>query len=315
MRSVGPLIALAIVIVTIGIVMLATRAAPTLSNGCAYSERGIPQCGVYVGAAIGGNDDPDERERQLGQKLGLRRTYWTTQRVDKAIAAARTDLAAGRLPWLSFKLEVSWEAAATGAMDDWARDFARRVSQLPGPVWVALHHEPEGDGDILAWRAMQERLGPLLRDGAPNLGFTVIVTGWNQFNRPDEFSLERIWPNTVVDVAGFDIYNFYGARRGPVSVTQVSDLGSEYFTPISKWAAERDMAWALAETGITDTAAIDHPELLSRTLESLKESGGIALTYFDSHLNSTAPWHLDDPDKRAQFAALLADAPRLPEVR
>lgn len=181
-------------------------------------------------------------------------------------------------------------------------------------MWVALHHEPEGDGDIEDWRAMQERLGPILRDEADNIGFTVILTGWNQVNRPEEFSLTRVWPDVEVDVAGFDVYQFYGTERDGIRVGELTDLDSVYFRPFSRWARRQGVAWAVAETGITDHASQRHPQLMSRMHADLVDAGGIALTYFDSSLNSTANWTLGVGAKRAQFAAILAGSPRLPAL-
>ena len=39
--------------------------APLLSNGCAYSLRGIPGCGAYLGQAYGSNTDPTSLEADL----------------------------------------------------------------------------------------------------------------------------------------------------------------------------------------------------------------------------------------------------------
>lgn len=52
-----------------------TDTRKSLSNGCKYSTRGVPECGVLVGAAYGGNTDPSSWEDSMGQRLGVRRTY------------------------------------------------------------------------------------------------------------------------------------------------------------------------------------------------------------------------------------------------
>ncbi len=288
---------------------------PVLSNGCAYSARGLPGCGLYVGAAVGGNADPGALEDAVGARLGLRRTYWRSDQLGQAVRTAREDLAVGRLPWVSFKLTASWPEAADGAMDDWARELAREVAALPGPVWVAFHHEPEGDGDIAEWRAVQERLGPILRDGAPNAAFTVILTGWNQFFGPPQYSLDRIWPDTPVDVLGVDVYQRFGMTRGGRQVTEVSDLRAQFYDPISRWAKARGIRWAVSETGITDVAASERPGLLGAMHRDLVATGAVALTYFDSTLNSTGSWTLGSGPKREQFGVLLRDAPTLPVLR
>lgn len=285
---------------------------PLLSNGCAYSARGVPGCGMYVGAAVGGNDDPTVLEDAVGARLGVRRTYWRSGQLDQAVRVAQEDLAVGRLPWVSFKLDTSWSEAADGAMDGWARDLARKVAALPGPVWVAFHHEPEGDGDIQQWRGVQERLGPILRGGAPNAAFTVILTGWNQFFGPSEYSLDRIWPDTPVDVLGVDVYQRFGMARGGGEVTEVSDLRTQFYDPISRWAKEHGVRWAVSETGVTDVAASERPDLLGAMHHDLAATGAVALTYFDSTLNSTGSWALGSGPKREQLGVLLRDAPTLP---
>lgn len=307
-------------VLVVGAIALAAVAVATigfggddrrLSNGCTYTARGLPECGTYVGAAIGANDDPSELEGSLGSRLAIRRTYWQQHQVDLALNAARSDVEGGRLPWISFKLGVTWQEAAEGAADAWADDLRSRLAELPGPVWVAIHHEPENDGDITQWQAIQSRLGPILRE-APNLGFTVILTGWNQVHGSPEFSLDRIWPDTKVDVAAFDVYNRYGPREDGSFSDDRTDLRSEYFSTFSSWARERGIAWAVGETGFTDQAATVDPGWLETTYRDLQDTGGIALVYFDSENFINRPIGLSTPGKREAFRRILAESPLLP---
>ena len=121
----------------------------------------------------------------MGQQLGVRRTYWGATQVDSAVKIAKTDLAAGRLPWISFKLPYGWADMAAGKGDAWIRDLATKLSKLNGPVWLAFHHEPEGDGDIKQWTAMQARLAPIVRSTAPNVAYSIVLTGWHQLYGDD----------------------------------------------------------------------------------------------------------------------------------
>ena len=155
-----------------------------------------PRRGAYLGQAYGSNTDPTSLEADLGRRLGLRRTYFRADQVDSAVRIATTDLAAGRLPWVSFKLPHSWSDMTAGAGDAWVKSLSPRFGRLDGPVWLAFHHEPEGDGPIADWRRMQERLAPLVR-AEENLAFTVIVTGWNQLYGDPTYSLDAIWPRGV----------------------------------------------------------------------------------------------------------------------
>ncbi len=282
------------------------------SRDC-FNQRGVPSCGALVGAAYGANTDPARLESDTGHPLALRRTYFTASQVSSAVRIARTDLASGRLPWISFKLPHSWESMAAGAGDAWARSLARQLATLPGPVWVAFHHEPEGDGDIDAWRAMQERLAPLVRSTAPNVAYTVVLTGWNQLYGEKQYRLDSMWPRGVhVDVAGFDVYNQLGVVKNGVTNVKGTDLASSYFAPISRWAKARGIAWGLAETGYTDHASTRDPDWIRRTFRDLSGYGGVAFTYFNTTLNSIAPWDLSTSTKLTAFSRAQAESLRLP---
>jgi hypothetical protein len=295
-------------------VNLVARAPGTLSNGCAYDRRGIPACGAYVGAAVGGNTDPASFESQIGRRLGVRRTYFGPTQVASAVSVAKGDLAKGRLPWISFKLPQSWARMASGAGDAWTVDLARRLAQLKGPVWVAFHHEPEGDGPIADWTRMQERLGPILRSNAPNAAFTVVTTGWNQLYGPSQYRLANIWPETKVDVAGFDVYSFAYTYKNGVLRTSPMHARRDYFEPFQRWASSVGTRWALAETGYTDLAARHDPDWVRQTYVELVATKGIGMAYFNSALNSTEPYTLGTAAKRADFAAALKGSPVLPPL-
>lgn len=282
---------------------------------CGTTRRGLPRCGAYVGSAHGANDVATEIESRAGRVVGIRRTYWRADQVSSAVAMARADLAAGRLPWISFKPPTSWGAMAAGRGDAWATRLARMLRRLHGPVWLAVHHEPEGDGDIAAWRAMQERLAPLVRAKAPHVAWTVILTGWNQLHGDPAYSFERIWPRTTVDVAGFDVYNEYGVTKDGTTDRRFLDIEEEYFEPFERFARRYDTRWALGELGLTHAASRVAPHWIQDTHEALVAHGGIALTYFDTELNAYGSWALDRPAKRADFVRALrssrAPLPRL----
>lgn len=285
--------------------------AGKLTNGCDHNARGIPSCGTYVGAAHGSNTDPGSLEKDLGDQLGVRRTYFTGSNVSSAIRTATTDIAAGRVPWLSFKLPYSWTAMADGKGDVWATDLATRLAALKGPVWVAFHHEPEGDGDMQEWRRMQEHLAPLIRKNAPNVAYTVVMTGWNQFYGDKSYSLDKIWPRGVqIDVAGFDIYQQYGVTKNGKTTTKWTDF-EQYYKLISSWAKTVDVDWALGETGVTDAAAKARPDEIANSVRLMEQYGGIAYSYFNSGLNSVANWTLSTTAKKDGFAKALKAAPSL----
>lgn len=287
---------------------------PASSTGreCAISDRGIPSCGAFFGASVGLNGDPSALEDVgPGQPLALHRTFYQASQVDRAVTTARHDLREGRLPWISFKLPHGWRAMARGRGDAWARTIADRLATLPGPVWVAFHHEPELDGPIHQWTRLQERLAPIVRRRAPNVAYTVILTGWHQFyGETEAYSLDRIVPSTKVDVLGFDLYNRFGTPGS--NRTSNADLRAEYFERISRWAAQHDIAWAIGEIGYTDRAFAADRRWLLKTYRDMVATGGVAMSYFNSApASATGDWLLDTRPRRAAFAEVQQESLRL----
>lgn len=296
----------------------AASVAPGARKGppkCRLSPRGIPQCRPLVGASHGSNTEPVGLEQMAGRSLAVRRTYYTAGQVDSAISTAAGDIAQGRLPWISFKLPYSWEDMAAGRGDAWARNIARRLSALPGQVWIAFHHEPEGDGNLAAWRRTQERLAPLVRRAAHNVAYSVVLTGWDQLYGDPAYHFDQIWPRGVkIDIAGFDLYNEYGVTKNGKYDDRWPCMRCLYYTPIAQWAAAHDVAWGIAEFGWTDAAAEVHPHWLHQTYRTARKAGAVAFTYFDTPYNSIASWDLTSYDKQKLFTDLAKRSP-VPQLR
>ncbi len=282
-----------------------------LSNGCVLNRRGVPSCGGLVGAAFGSNTDPTAWERRLGRPLGVRRTYYVPEKVPQALEDVKANLRVGRMPWISFKLPHSWREMAAGRGDAWVRDIAERLARVDGPVWLAFHHEPENDGPMADWTQMQQRLSPLVRRIAPNVAYTIILTGWNQMYGPPWLSLDAVWPrDTAVDLVGFDVYNDYGVVRDGKEDMSVTQLANEYFVHFQEFSERYDVPWGVAETGITDAYGRRNPRWVQETYRELLKHDGVALTYFNSKLNSTASWRLAG-SKEQDFADALASSPTI----
>jgi hypothetical protein len=295
----------------------ATLASPTeaatnarLSNGCTHSARGIPSCGAYVGAAYKANGDVRSWEHALGKHLGVHRTYWSAGQVNSAVRTAKADAAANRVPWMSFKPPYSWNSMAHGKGDAWARSLATKMKSVDGPVWVAVYHEPEGDGDIAQWKAMQTHLAPIMRRIAPNLGYSVILMGYHELYGAARYRMNNIWPKTKIDVAGFDIYEKYGVKKhGHPRTMEWKDLKNKYFAKLRAWSSSSHVPWGLAETGYSDIAAKKHPGWMARNYRYLEQYGGIAFSYFNTTLHSAANWALTTPGKRKAFKRVNESAP------
>ena len=278
----------------------------SISDGCGHSPRGLPHCGAVLGAAYGSNTDPTGWERRMGRNLGVHRTYHAATDVAAAITTVEQDLAAQRVPWISFTLPHSWTDMADGKGDAWVQDLATRLATTDGAVWVAFHHEPEGDGDIAEWTRMQARLAPLVRAAAPNVAYSIILTGWNQFHGPAGYRLDALMPNTKIDLLGIDVYDTFGVNGS----REHTPMKAGFFTKIQAWTKAHTMAWGLAETGLTDESAADNPGWFRQTYADLVATHGVALTYFNADVNATASWKLSGSKQRG-FAEALRSTPVL----
>jgi hypothetical protein len=272
---------------------------------------GIPVSGAYLGAAVGGTSDIDDREREYGATLALHRTYYQAPQIDKAVRVATEDLRAGRMPWISFKAPYTWEEMADGAGNAWAADLGDALATVPGPVWLAVHHEPENDGDLDQWTEMQRQIAPIIHARTNNVAYSVIYSSWNTYaNGKDTVATK--WPGDQhVDILAVDAYNPYGAIREGKMVTRTLNL-EEYYTKMEAWTrAHGTKAWAIGETGQTPEGAAFDPGWLERSYRDMVAMGGAGFSWFDSSNNSDADWTLDDPIKRNVFKRLLSESPRV----
>jgi Cellulase (glycosyl hydrolase family 5) len=280
-------------------------------HACVSDPMGIPAPGsTYLGAAVGGTSDLATRESQLGRHVALHRTFYQAAQITNAVSMAKADLKAGRLPWISFKAPMSWADMAAGKGNDWATQLADALATVPGPVWLAIHHEPEGDGDMDLWTQMQREVAPIIHARTDNVAYSVIYSGWNTYAN-DKDTVATKWPGDKhIDILAIDAYNAYGANRNGTVGTKVLDM-STYFTKMAAFAKAHGTAWALGETGQTTIAAQEDPTWLDRSYHAMVELGGAGFSYFDSSRNSIADWTLDDPIKFNHYRGLLAESAEL----
>jgi hypothetical protein len=289
----------------------ATTAAPPGSStppsrACVANAMGLPGSGAYVGAAVGGTQTLPGVEGRTGT-LAIRRDYYRADQVDFAISRVEADLAAGRLPWISFKLPLSWADMAAGKGDAWADDLVDKLARVGGPVWLAFHHEPEGDGTMADWTRMQQHLAPIVHARSDNIAYTIITTAWDNFFGPSQYAMNTIWPgDQYVDVLGYDVYNEYGAK----ATAKMLDLNA-YFSAMGGFARAHHVDWAIGETAYTAAAAGVDPSWLRTEYAAMLAQGGKALTYFDSSLNSIADWTLDDAVRLGDFTKVLGQSLRI----
>jgi hypothetical protein len=276
------------------------------ATGCVRTVNGIPPKGhAYVGAAAGGRQSYAGLQSKAGLRLREHRAYFSAGQVKGAVRVVKADLAAKRLPWISFQVPSSWGAMANGRGDAWARDLTKRLAAVHGPVWIAFDHEPieSGRGPVQQWVRMQRHLAPIVHAHSNNIAYSVIYSSWNvTFGKS---RLAKVWPGAGIDILGIDIYNSFGVRSHRMT-------NPMKFIPIFRsWADSHGARWAIAESAYTQRAANVDPRWLDKMFNDAVTNGAAAYTYFDSSKNSVADWTLDTPTRLAAFKRILSRSTRL----
>lgn len=128
--------------------------------GCSYGNGDVePNVATVVN---GFQHQPHEAIKPVGIHRKFYGPNFDNTQVDAAISHAAGDLAAGRLPWLSFKMaNYGWQAMGAGSADATLDRLFNGLKTLPGPVWVTMHHEPDDEftgsapNRVVDWQAMQ----------------------------------------------------------------------------------------------------------------------------------------------------------------
>ncbi|HET8615435.1 MAG TPA: hypothetical protein VFL94_07910 [Actinomycetales bacterium] len=124
--------------------------------------------GTATGVRIGMSAPRGQWEARLAQTgpVQARRIFGQLGSPSSTVKLARSEVAAGRMPILSFKVPGNdWKGVASGKYDRQLRDLTSQLAALGGPVFVTLHHEPSGDGTPASYAAMMRHALPIL--GAP----------------------------------------------------------------------------------------------------------------------------------------------------
>ncbi len=217
---------------------------------------------------------------------------------------------------MSFKLPHNWTQMADGAGDAWAKDLFARLDALNFEVWVAFHHEPEGDGDTNEWRRMQDRLSRLVPGGTGgDIKFWLIVTGWTQeFNPSDNANQwSTLFPTgaPIYGIAYDNPYLKYGYKWSGGAKTTTMETGwtegSVYVQKLAARAKSYGVHAAIGEYGYSDEAFAKDKQWLDRSIESAKANHLLGVAYFDTQLNSSKSWWLGPADsaKRAYFNSVM----------
>lgn len=270
---------------------------------------------LFWGAAIGGGGDPGPRhETPSGQPLSLRRTYYSWEkRTGSMITTAKDDVARQRLPWVSIKPPPppSWAAMGNGTYDAEIDQMLNALKTVPGPVWLTVHHEPEGGGGvnspddpggpaahIAMNRRVRERMTAL---AVKNVALAPILMTYT-FKAGSGRNPEEWWAPGIYDFFGVDHY----------AHTETTLLDSTWAT-IRTWAKGKSAEVAVGEWGMRGTdaaAAARMKEWYEAAANSATDGKGarvVGLSAFDSNLNSPdGGWELMG-EQLTMFWDLLAD--------
>lgn len=259
---------------------------------------------VLWGAAVGQNDDPRPRhEIPAGAILSLRRTFYQwNHRSGYMITLIEEDLAKGRLPWVSIKTP-GWSEVASGARDTEIDQMLVALDRVSGPVWLTLHHEPEGGGGVngpddpggpsahLAMnRRVKERMETL---GVDNVALAPILMSWTwdpaSGRNPDDW-----WDPEVYDFVGVDHYACYFDDPD----CQNEGLVNPLWDLVRQWADMRQVDVAVGEWGLrgTDEGAGDRVRgwfnAAARSAGDLGRARVVGLAAFDSDPYNTESFEL-----------------------
>jgi hypothetical protein len=185
---------------------------PRNSWAPAYPGQPRPEY-VYWGSSKQENGDPSQIEADGGAPLGVRRTFWNLGNIDSAVNTAKGDLAAGRLPIVSFSVAGSeWAAIGTGSQDTKINSILTKLEALEGPVFVAFQHEPEDNGGtpaahIAMNKRVRERMTALQ---TKDISLVQILMGYTYTaawaTKNPDLTHDKWYADNIYDLLGIDIY-------------------------------------------------------------------------------------------------------------
>lgn len=273
---------------------------------------------AYWGSSIGGNGSPSRHEDPTGVSLSIRRTFWQWSNADNPpndslFTTVKNDLAANRLPFVSIKTP-GWKAVADGNYDSVLDAMLRQLDSYGKPVWLSVHHEPEGGGGdnfpddpggAYEWRRMQSKIRARMNAvGTKNVAFMPILMSytWNiaSGRNPADWWVPGIWDAYCVD-----------HYRDNIS----GNMFTAQWTPFVSWVEAKGLPFCVGEWGNRGTdaqAATEMQQFWDWTFTNKKDMIGYA--YFDSGLNSpSGSWELTG-EPLIKFRSILKSDIRVQRV-
>lgn len=165
--------------------------------------------------------------------IEARRVFGQLASPDRALQIARDELAAGRMPVISFKVpETDWAGAGAGRYDELLRYVTRELAAPGGRVFVTLHHEPAGDGTPDDYASMMRHALPIL-GAAANVDAGPILNGfwWSSTGQGlSDAEIARWLPADVLaesEVVAADTYQtVFGERTVELADTKILNFSA-----------------------------------------------------------------------------------------
>ena len=238
---------------------VSTASAPSPQPPWLAQYVGQPPPGTVLwGSSLSGNTDPyTKHEQPTGVPLSVRRTFqpaWSQANVNSLVSIARDDITAGRLPWVSIK-PAAWTDMASGSQDGLIDSMLTQLAVLPGPVWLTVHHEPDGGGgsdapDDPAGPAGHLAMNAHVRDRMTSLGLTNVALAPVLMSYSWEYSAPHRDPDLWWDG---DVYDFMGVDHYRDSTS----LLTPRWTRVRQWGAAHGCDINVGEWGLKDYTGVE----------------------------------------------------------
>lgn len=291
------------VTVTATVTATATPSPAAVVAGCQPAFAGDPCGKIYYGAS----SDVDTLAQQVGGMPTVHRTYQSaSSTVANFVDQANEDLTAGRLPLESTKVpNGDWAGVAAGTYDTWLHARIDALANVNGPVWLAFHHEPNGDGAPADWIAMQKHVRAVIdaTPGADNVVLVGILNGW-LFTSNHDPSVWNCQPvGQCPQIMGFDVYNPWTPTCGCAWKSAADALT----------AADVIRSWGYKNTLVAEFGTHEDPANPGRAAAWMQDfynlglqKGLLAESYFNS--SSGGGYGPLDGERLDAFKQLLAES-------
>lgn len=154
-----------------------------------------------------------QRVKEVGPGLQARRIFLTSFTAGMSLPTKACN--DGMYPIISLRTGgYSWAQVAAGQADAQLKAMATKLAALPCDVFVAIHHEPYGDGAPADWAKMQVHALPILGvDAGVKVG--VIANGWMWSSMKKGYTdaeIAQYIPKSVIAVSDVIAADTYQSR-------------------------------------------------------------------------------------------------------